>query len=428
MSSRARLLVQPTAGRYRWVILGAFFVTQALCYTTWYCFPVVLVKLLDEFGWSRASTSATLSIFIITTGLVGPIIGSWTDRFGAKLVVTGGALVMGVGLLGASQATEQWHLYLCYGIFCGLGMSATGWVPSVTALLRWFPTTIGTASGIVSAGIGVGILVLVPSLQRLMETAGWRGAFLVLGIVILAIVVPVNLLLQRDGPHSATRTSSSKHIGDDLILDHEWVNRRWTVGTATRTFRFWALFIQQTAGSLTIQLIIVHQAAFLVDRGYDLAIGALVAGIIGLSSIGAKLTWGPLSDRFGREPVFTIASSLMPLALIPLWSSNPENGILLPVTFALVMGAGYAVGATLNPALAADIFKGPNFGAIFGTLGVSVAIGGSLGPWLAGLVFDATGSYASAFLVAAAASGISILLVWFAAPRSVRRTPGRRVG
>jgi len=353
-------------------------------------------------------------------GLSGPLLGWLVERFGARTVITIGGVVLAASLFVGAQVDAAWQLYVAFGVLAALGMSAAGWVPSVVLIRAWFPLRVGTALGVASAGIGVGIFALVPFAQLLIDGLGWRWALRVLAIVIVAWIVPATLLLVQD-----RRTVTSIGAATTAVDAPPTPSRvYWTLRTVVRTWRFWATGAVFFAGSAATQMLLVHQVAYLVDHGVSALIAATVVGLVGIASIVGKAGWGALSDRIGREPTYTLAFGCVAasVGVLALAGAHPHG--LLPYGYATLIGIGYAVTAPLTPAIASDLFGGPRFGRIFGTLHFTNSLGGALGAWVAGWIFDATGSYALALPIAAAMALLAPALLWVVAPRRPNPPPG----
>lgn len=422
-SAAARPESSEVASSYRWVILAVGFVSQGLCFAVWYAFPVFFVAMLAEFGWARAEAAAAFSLLVVTNGLLGPPVGALVGRIGLRLILPIGAFIMAIGVIAMTTMTELWQFYVYYGLVAGVGLGLCGWIPTVTALMGWFPRSLGSASGTISAGTSLSILGLIPALQVVIDASGWRTAALILGGLIIGIVVPANALLQRRPPVRAGRRSETRASADPSVIDSSWAGRDWTLRSAIRTRRYWLVFFSFVASTLAAQMVIAHQVAYLVDNGFDAATASFSLGLVGMGSIVGKLTWGHISDRVGREVAWglTAAFSIAALCLLVLLGSVQST--VLMIAFGLLLGMGYSVGATINPNIAADLFRGPAFGSIFGALVIGSSLGSALGAWIGGLVFDITRSYLAAFGLVATSLILGTLLVWLAAPRKVRRIP-----
>ena len=417
----------PEAPRYRWVMLAACTLLIGIVAVVWHSFSVFLVALVDDFGWGRAEVSLGFSLFVICSGLTGPNAGHLITRYGARPVVIGGALVLAAGLAATSRMTALWQFYLFFGVITAVGFSAAGWVPVVTLLQTWFQRRLGAATGVASAGVGIGIMALVPAIQASILDAGWRTTYLVMAGAALLVIVPVALLI-REGPLAGVRgvaraTSAPAH--DPHVLDQAWVSRDWSLAAAFRTGRYWYLLAAFFLASFASQQVLAHHVAYLRGTGFPALAAASIVGIVGVASIPAKITWGAASDRIGRELTYTFGIVLVVLALVVLWLVPAVDIGWLPYLYAVLIGAGYAVSATMPPIITADLFRGAAYGSIFGGIALASNVGSGAGTWLAGFIFDRTGSYELAFAIAIAGTVIGALCLWLAAPRKVRRAPGR---
>lgn len=413
-------LVQRVGAGGAWRVLVATFVTLGLVYGFWYAYSVFLVAFLREFGWSRSLVAGVFSVLVLVHGLTGPPLGWLVERFGARVVIASGGGLLGASLFVAAHIGAVWHLYLVIGVLAAAGMSAAGWVPCVVLIRAWFPAQVGTALGLVSTGIGVGIFALVPFTQLLIDAAGWRWAMRALGAIIVLWVVPATLLLVRDARGPAAAGPATPGATPAPARPH------WTLATAVPTWRFWATGTVFFAGSVSTQMLLVHQVAYLVDHGASALAAATVVGIVGIASIAGKAGWGTLSDRAGREPTYSLAFGCVAasVGLLALAGAYPHTP--LPYLYALFIGVGYAVTAPLTPAIASDLYGGPRFASIFGALHFMNSLGGAIGAWGAGRLFDATGSYALALPVAAAMALLAPGLLWAVAPRRGNPPPSGR--
>jgi MFS family permease len=414
---------------YGWAIAGLSWLNQGLGYTVWYSFSLFLVALTQEFGWDRGSTSAAFSVCILSGALAGPLVGLLVDRLGPRLVIPIGALLTAAGLAACAWVNQQWEFFLAYGLVAGLGVTSIGLVPNNAVISRWFVRRLGIAAGLASTGVGVGIFALVPQIQSLISASGWRMTYLVMAGVVLVLVLPLNLLFQRSSPRQLGLEPDGETASPDLprqqvlhqsIVDPAWTARTWTLNHAARTGRFWLLFAGLGAATFAQQLLIVHQVAFLIDAGRPLAVAAWVAGLYGLFAVPAKIGLGAACDRFGREITFALGTGAFIMAF-PMLAFAAHSDSLAPlVVYALLLGIGLATIGPIAPGMVADIFSGPSYGLIFGAILISTGLGGALGAWFAGWIFDQTGDYRTAFSAAILAAAVAIVCCWLAAPRKVR--------
>jgi MFS family permease len=409
-------LTQRGAGR----VLVATFVTLGLTYGFWYAYSVFLVAFLREFGWSRSTLAGAFSLLVMMHGLSGPPLGWLVERFGPRAIIATGGVVLAASLWIGAHVTVVWHLYVTFGVLAALGVSAAGWVPSVVLIRGWFPAQVGTAIGMASAGIGVGIFALVPFAQMMIDWFGWRWALRVLGVLALAWIVPATLLLVRS---ARAEIAPAQRDATSPVRTTAAGRAYWTPATVIRSWRFWGVGTVFFAGSFATQMLLVHQVASLVDHGVSALVGATVVGIVGVASVIGKAGWGTLSDRVGREPTYSLAFGCVALSVGFLAVAGAYPRTPLPYVYAALIGIGYAVTAPLTPAIASDLFGGPQFPRIFGLLHFANSIGGALGAWAAGLIFDLTKSYAFALPISAGMALLAPSLLWVVAPRRPNPAP-----
>jgi MFS family permease len=416
---------------YGWTIVGFSFVSLALVYGVWYSFSVFFVVLLKEFGWSRSVGGGAFSLFIIISSMIGPIVGGMVDRFGPKTVVLLGSLFLGLGLALCSSIQTWWEFYIFFSVITAVGLGASGWVPNITIIQDWFKEKRGLPTGIISSGIGIGILVCVPSIQYLIIRVGWRMAYRIMAIFIPLFVILMAIAFLKRPPKAIPSSYieveiSRTAIKDPLVVNEEWVSQPWTVQRAITTRPFWLLSLALFLGNVITHSIFTHQVAFFVDRGLEPLFASYIVGIVGIVSLGSKILWGVLSDRIGREVTYSIGIICCILAMILLIIIHFYPSSNLPYFFASFFGMGYAVTAALPPLITADFFEGQAYGSIFGSLMVFVGIGGAFGAWFAGFLYDQVGNYLPVFIILIACSLFSCLSIWWAAPRRIRLVPGKK--
>jgi len=416
---------------FGWIIVGFSFITLALVYAVWYSFSVFFVALLKEFGWSRSIGAGAFSLFIILSSMTGPFMGAVVDRFGPKRVIIMGSLILGAGLALCSSIQTWWQFYIFFSAITAMGLGATGWVPNITIIQHWFKEKRGLPIGIVSSGVGIGILICVPSVQYLIIQVGWRITYGIMAIFIPLVVISMAIPFLKRPPKTTQLLLVDKEISpevtkDPLVVNEEWASQTWTVRQAIATKPFWLLSLSFFWGSFATQSIFAHQVAFFMDRGLEALFASYFVGIVGVVSIGSKILWGVLSDKIGREVTYTIgmACSISGIIFLIVFNISPCSS--LPYFYAFFFGMGYAVTAALPPLITADFFEGKAYGGIFGSLMFFVSVGGASGAWFAGFIYDQVGNYMPVFIVLIASLFVSNFSTWWAAPRKIRIVPGKR--
>jgi MFS family permease len=417
---------------FGWMIVGASFITLALVYGIWYAYSVFFVALLKEFGWSRSIGAGAFSLFIIVSSLISPFVGNMVYSADPRKVILGGSFVLGIGLILCSLTQTWWQFYLFFGFITAIGLGATGWVPNITLIQLWFKEKRGLPIGIISSGIGIGILVCVPSIQYLIDQVGWRTTYLIMGIFIPFIIISMAIAFLKRPPqttpfHPIEKKILSAVIKNPLVVDEAWASQSWSVRQAMTTKQFWLLGLSFFLANATTQSIFTHQVAFFVDHGLQTLFASYIVGIVGIVSLGSKILWGVLSDKIGREITYTIGITVYIFGMITLilFSFFPSSGLIY--FYSVFFGMGYSVTASLPPLIIADLFEGHAYGGIFGSLMIFVGVGGAFGAWFAGFIYDRTGSYVPVFIIMAVFALFACLNVWQAAPRRIRRVPGKRV-
>jgi len=417
---------------YGWVIVAVAFVTMGVGVNARTAFSLLFPPILDEFGWERGVTAGAFSFGFLVSAVLSPSLGRLMDRRGPRVVIELGVGLMAAGLLLAPLVRQPWHLYATLGVLVGGGSVCLGYTGQALFLPNWFVRRRGLAISVAYSGVGVGSIILLPWLQDLIGRAGWRASCWALGILILALLAPLNLLLRRrpedlglepDGDDAPPGSPAANRTAN--VVDLAWAAVDWTLGRAMRTTRFWWIMVGYFCGLFAWYAVQVHQTKYLVEIGFSPTDAAWALGVVSLAGIPGQIALGHLSDRIGREWVWTVGSlgfALCYLALLLLRHAPTPTLLYLMVVSQGMLGYGLT---SVVGAIPAEIFQGRHYGTIFGTLMLASIVGGAAGPWVTGALYDATGSYTLAFSLAIGASVLSAVAIWLAAPRAVRAVAGR---
>ena len=403
---------------------------EMISYGIRYSFSVFYLRILEEFRWSRAGTAGIFSIHTIAYGLMAPLSGTLADKFGPKKLVPLGTLLITISISACSAASEMWHFYILFGAVFSVGLSISGWPQFAPVLAEWFVRRRATALGV--AVTGFGLCFLVSSLAEfLILNLGLRGAFIALGMLPTLIIAPLAVLfiqrrpedvgLSPDGFSSVGESSVKlKRHANEHSVDDDCSPARWTLAKAVGTRRFWMIFFANfCVWGVGLNMILAHQVAFVHDIGYSEVFAASVLSLYGvLYSVGNL--FGFVSDRLGREKTVTLGSIGAVAAMLLLVTTRDATSPWRLYAYSVLFGFCMGLSSPALNALPADLFQGRSFGAINGLLMLGFGIGGSLGPWIGGHVFDTMGTYLPAFSVAILAFVVACALVWVAAPRRVR--------
>ncbi|MGE0796714.1 MAG: MFS transporter [Lautropia sp.] len=423
---------------YGWVIVAIAFVTMAVAVTARTAFSLLLPPLIDEFGWDRGLAAGAFSFGFLVSAVLGPSTGWLMDRRGPRLVIELGVVLLAAGLLLAPLIERPWHLYATLGLLVGGGANLMGFTAQSLYLPHWFVRRRGLAISIAFSGVGVGAIVILPWLQTVIGRDGWRAACVAIGVLVIIVVAPLNLFVWRRPQDIGAEPERAGGVGAGTagvpaaapapsnIVDPAWAATDWTLGRALRTARFWWVSLGFFFATFAWYAVQVHQTKYLIELGFEPLLAAWALGFVSVVAIPGQIALGALSDRIGREWVWSIACSGFVVCFAALIAL--EHAPTQPLLYLMVVSQGllgYALTSVLGP-IVAEIFEGRHYGSIFGTITIALIGGGAVGPWVAGIIHDATGSYRLAFWLALAGCLVSIAAIWLAAPRRVRVVPGRR--
>ena len=416
---------------FGWMIIAVAFVTVALGVTARTAFSLMFPPIVDEFGWERGLAAGAFSFGFLVSALVSPVLGRLMDKKGPRFVIEGGVLVCAAGLLSATLISTPWQLYATLGLLVGIGANSMTYSVHSQFLPNWFVRRRALAIGIAFSGVGVGSMLILPWLQSVILHAGWRSACWTLGIVILVVLLPINLLVTKRPEDLGLLPDGERHGPDGRamqkksnIVDAEWAAIDWTLKRAARTGRFWWLVLSYFCGGYIWYAVQVHQTKYLVDIGFGPMEAAWSLGAVALAGIPGQIVLGALSDRLGREIVWSMSCAGFAIcyAALLLLAATPSQ----PLLYVMVLSQGllgYAVTAMMGP-IVAEIFEGKQFGTIFSLLMTSLIGGGAVGPFVTGVLHDWTGNYTIAFALGIFFSIVCAVAVWIAAPRKVRVVAG----
>ena len=388
---------------YGYVVVASAFLIIATMWGSLYTFGVFFKPLLAEFGWTRAMTSGAFSLGFFLIGLLGIFAGRLNDRFGPRLVITTCGIFLGLGYLLISQVSAIWQLYLFYGVMIGVGLSGV-FVPLASTTARWFVKRRGVMTGITIAGVGAGTLVMSSLANWLISSYGWRTSYIVMGIAVLVLVTLTAQLLKRD-PGKIGQLPYGKNE-----LDREKISYTidYSLQEAVRVRQFWMMVVILFCFGLGIGVVLAHVVLHVIGLGISATKAASVLATIGALSIVGRIILGVVGDRIGNKKALIICAVLMSAALFGALVAAELPMLYL---FAVIFGLSYGGVPTLQSSTLAEQFGLISHGVILGVTELAVTAGETIGPVLAGYIFDVTGSYNLAFLISAIASFISLVLV-----------------
>jgi MFS family permease len=417
---------------YGWVIVLLSLISMGFWFGLRTTFSLFFVALIDYFHWSRAQAAGAQSLAMLVYTVMAPITGILTDRIGPRKTVVPGIVLMGLGLLLCTQIQTLLQFYLFFGVIVGMGVTCLSIVPYTVILAHWFERKRGMANGLAAVGIGIGPLIFLPLFEYLITSYGWRFAYLIFSFLVLAIPLPFNALLLKHRPEEIGLLPDGDLLKNSSTTDDRRIMKNTdpyaTFGRKApglretiKTRRFWSLLLFPSFTTFGVYVIIVHLVRYLVDQGVDKIWAASLFAAMAAFSGGFRFFWGWFSDRVGREITFTLGGICFSSGVLSLLLFQYCPSPIFLYLFALLFGAGWGVTAPMFMSISADLYKGKDFGLIYGMVEGVIGVGSALGAWLAGYIFDCTQSYFWAFILTIVLNIVSVLLVWYVAPRKVRQ-------
>ena len=391
---------------FGWYIVAAgFLLTAILGGLMIHAFGQYVVVFENEFGWSRTSLSLAFSIQMVEAGLLGPVQGWALDRFGPRRIMLVGITIFGLGFFILSQINTLIGFYIAF-IVIALGMSMGPFLGVVVAVVNWFNRRRAMAVAITTAGFAVGGF-LQPGIAWSLEHLGWRETAIVSGVIVIAIGLPLaGVMRHRPGQYGYRADGDppgpGMAIGGALSdYDPDEINFTWQ--EALRTRAFWMISIGHAASLLVIGAVMVHFVSHVTDSlGYSLSQAANLLLAITVTSVVGMLAGGYLGDRLPMRHILAVAmlGHMASLLVLTLWVS-----VWGAVAFTVIHGLSFGVRGPLTQAIRAEYFGSAAFGTVMGFSSLVIIIGMVLGPVVAGLSYDLTGSYRTGFIGLALVAG-----------------------
>lgn len=408
-----------------WIVAVCFLVLVIHSGCAFYSFAVFLDVWELEFPASSIlAVSLPASLYMLLLGLTGPAIGRLTDRYGPRRFILGGAVIAGTGLMLLSQVSEVWHLYLLYSVV-GIGMSGAGVVPVSAAISNWFTKKRGTAMGIAMAGIALGAFLALLT-NSIIESISWQVAFLVLGALAFVLVIPPVMLAMKTRPEDIGLLPDGAAPPDEVAMAEMEavpgaevsfaIEPKWTVSKILRSPSYWLVLVAFFFVGAAIAGVLQHEDSFLGAMEFSMpaALGLALTG--GLGGLG-KLTFGFIADRLSPKytAILCIALQLVGLAIIAMvYNLTIMQSVALVWVFVFVFGFAMGGNITLQPLVIGQLFGLASFGAIFGGVVLTAAVGSALGPILMGAIYDASGSYSTGFIAFLVVYAVAMAALFFA--------------
>ena len=407
---------------YGWYIVAACFM---LCFlfagAGFYSFSIFIKPIEDEFGWARSAIALTMSIYLIVGGLMGPVFGKLIQQYGPNRVMNISAFCAGACFMLVSLTNALWYFYTMYALLamsvCGIGV-----IPSSSLLANWFDNRRGTAMGISMVGISAGGLLLAPCVAMVSTVYGWKTAFFGIGLLVWCVALPVINLVIKNHPsemglrpygmqqgHETNLVANRTEVGDDY---------GWPSNVVFRSKSFWCIFISFFLAPFAQMGVLQHQVPMIMDAGTTEAMAATVLGVTaGIGGLG-KLSFGRITESWPFRYVVLLCFGLQGLAVIILLYARSTLMVWL---YAVIFGFSMGGVVVLMPLVVGHFWGLISYGVLLGAIWVANSLGGSLGTYISGLIYDHWGNYEYALYLFVTAYILSIVTFFLAGkPRSCR--------
>jgi len=386
-------------------VLGICLVLNLIGRGTADSYVVFLRPLEQDLGWTRSEMTSVYSIYLLVNGLSSPFVGMLFDRFGPRALYTCGMASLAGAYLLAPKVHTLWQFYATVGAMTGIAAAALGMVPSSSLISRWFRERLSTAISAAFAGLGLGALFIVPGVQYLLLTHGWRDTYQIMGSVLLALVPIVSF-----APWKRYARGHPEYLQLKKISSVD--GRNWTVGAAMKTRMFWGLIWVFFFTSVGMYTIMVQTVVYLVEQGFSPIVAATAFGFSSMLSVFGVLGTGAIADRIGPRRIvsLTFVGSITGVSILLAMSWFPREGLL--IAFVLVFGICQGARGPIVSSISTRLFAGNHVAGIYGVIFASNAVGAGLGSLMAGLLHDVSGSYRPSFVFSVCALFIAGLPFW----------------
>ncbi len=395
---------------YGWWVVLAFFVITIIAFGARFSFGVFFKPLASEFGLTRAETSGIYSAYMLLCCVFAIVSGWGADKFRPRILFSLMGLFLGLSLILTSQAQSLQQLFLAYSLFLAAGTGGVYGV-SVSTIIRWFDSKRGLAIGLTTSGVGLGTVVMAPFATYLIAHVGWRMSFMVMGIIAWLLIIPMAMLLKKDPREMGllpygVETNGGETGGSNLRGSSAATGL--SLSRAFKTRNFWCLGFSWILTPLCLYMAVTHIVPHGTDMGIPAMKAATILSLIGAMNIPGRLVVGNISDSAGRKVTAMVCALFLAGAVIGLIYLKD---LWMFYLFAAVFGFFFGGISTSTTAMIGDIFGLHSIGVIMGTMSACWALGGAIGPFIGGLVYDMWSNYSLAFSISAAAMMIVTLLL-----------------
>jgi MFS family permease len=392
------------ASSYRWIIVATCALMIFITYGLVYSYSIFFKPLADYFHWDRATVSLIYSAAVIIRGASAIGTGWLADRYGARRVMVFCGFMMGAGFLLSSRVASLWQFFLTYAVIEAIGMSGIFGI-GTAMVSRWFTKNRGLALGIVASGSGLGTMLIAPGTEQLINAVDWSQTFIIIGIGAGVLMVAAALFLRKPPFSLSPAVKDAEEFSGSRDSQPDGIS----LAEALRDRRMLLILITFLLFFFSIQMVMVHLVNYATDMGIDPLVAATFVSVIGAVSIGGRLSIGVGADRIGVYSSLLVTRVFLVLSFVLLLFTRAPWSFYL---FAVLFGIPYGGEVTQIPLVIGRYFGTGAMATLMGVTMFTNGLGGALGPWVAGKIFDITGSYNGAFITGAVVALGSTLVVF----------------
>ncbi|HDQ03472.1 MAG TPA: MFS transporter [Deltaproteobacteria bacterium] len=404
-----------------WLSLaGVMLAYGGICGTMTYAYGVFLPAMSETFHWSRSSLSGPYTLYMVIGGMLGPLAGFTIARFGARKNIIFCNVFAALGLVGMSQVSELWHVYLFFGFMGGIAIAFAEYLPVTTIINNWFVRRRSLAMGLLFTSGGAAGFLFPPLISWFISGAGWRLSWLFLAGIHLLLTVILAGALIRSTPEELGQlpdgSSQNSWIDKLTFLSSKPVYSTpvdWTLGEALRSPALWMLIALFSVILFVLTLLTTHQVAYLQDLNFSPMTAAYALGLMLGTSIIGRNVCGVLGMRFEGRYLAAVFLTLMLLGILSLMHAK---GITFVYLYSVFMGIGFGGMIVLLPNMIGAYFGRANYPYISGWTMPVVTLAFAGSPVLAGFFYDTTGTYTIPFGIAAVLLFACVILALFTRP------------
>ena len=376
---------------YGWIVLAIAFMIGFFSAGINQGFGIFIKPMIDDFGWSRADISLSISIFAVMSALIPPLAGRISDRYGPRSVLTVGVALNALGMILMATANSLVEIYLFYGVLIGAGFGFTGIAATTALLSRWFIRRRGLALSIAATGLGAGQLLLAPLTTLVIIQFSWQTAFAAVGIVSATLIPPVFFFLKKRAPEEADELVDGgvtrRERAAPGCVTNEMIRQDMNVAWGSRSF--WMLASGFMACGFTIFFLTAHLVPLATDAGISAQQAGIALGLTGGTSILANLGIATFTDRVSRRYILAGLYAMRGVSILMLIN---VSGVAMLYASALLFGFSRA-NAPVVSASVIDHFGRRAVGSLVGTLFMYHQFFAAAGAFAGGLVYDTFGNY-----------------------------------